>query len=199
MNKLRRTAQNDRSLGDAGATLQLLRDHDPAIGRYTQSDPIGLSGGVNTYTYVRGNPVRFYDPKGLKIYVCTRSGFRPPENALGNHSYLYDDQTNRFCGFINSSGVGNPEQEERGPFGNPPDSCKEVPNSMGLEANILECCRKRSDAGRWLPFVNDCYNLASDCLDANIPGNTTRPPGGRFSTSCNSCWKPQNKSPFSGD
>ena len=40
------------------------RDYDPSLGRYIQSDPIGLSGGLNTYSYSLQNPVRYSDPSG---------------------------------------------------------------------------------------------------------------------------------------
>lgn len=41
------------------------RDYDPVIGRYIQSDPLGLRGGINTYSYAEENSLLYIDPFGL--------------------------------------------------------------------------------------------------------------------------------------
>ena len=47
-----------------GLHYNYFRDYDPAVGRYVESDPIGLEGGLNLYDYAGLNPILRSDATG---------------------------------------------------------------------------------------------------------------------------------------
>jgi RHS repeat-associated protein len=54
---------------ETGKHYNYFRDYDPAIGRYIESDPIGLRGGLNTFGYVNQMPLTRVDPRGLESSI----------------------------------------------------------------------------------------------------------------------------------
>jgi RHS repeat-associated protein len=52
-------------LSEAGAYHYRARAYLPALGRFAQTDPIGMQGGINLYAYVLNDPVNLSDPSGL--------------------------------------------------------------------------------------------------------------------------------------
>nr|WP_254898897.1 RHS repeat-associated core domain-containing protein [Stenotrophomonas sp. NA06056] len=49
----------------SGLFYNYQREYNPALGRYSQSDPLGVAGGLATYAYVLANPVIDFDNLGL--------------------------------------------------------------------------------------------------------------------------------------
>jgi RHS repeat-associated protein len=57
----------------SGFTYMRNRYYNPHTGAFTQSDPIGLAGGLNTYGFAAGDPVTYSDPYGLSAEDCCRA------------------------------------------------------------------------------------------------------------------------------
>src|SRR5437868_4042737 len=63
------------------------RFYDPASGRFTQEDPIGIAGGLNVYGFANGDPVTNSDPYGLKADGCgSKKDEKPCRNPKADGS-----------------------------------------------------------------------------------------------------------------
>jgi RHS repeat-associated protein len=60
------------------------RTYDPSLGRYISSDPVGLSGGLNTFGYVEQSPLTFTDPNGLCPMCLGALAFLGETGAAGS-------------------------------------------------------------------------------------------------------------------
>jgi len=49
---------------ETGTNYNFFRDYSPSDGKYKESDPIGLKGGLATYSYASNSPIELVDPTG---------------------------------------------------------------------------------------------------------------------------------------
>jgi RHS repeat-associated protein len=101
---------------ETGLLYNYMRDYDPVIGKYKESDPIGIQQGTNhLFAYAANNPIRFDDPNGLCHSTLDISGgnvytmYNPgPANNYASQTLVRENRVGRL---VRSSGTCNCENK----------------------------------------------------------------------------------------
>jgi RHS repeat-associated protein len=144
-----------------GLHYNYFRDYEAGTGRYVESDPIGLRGGLSTHGYALQNPLRYSDPEGLATEAalgwCIAGG---PANPLCDAAIVVN-----VCKWV-GIGIGAMLLT-----GDTPQDCDDCPDSSkeqcyqicwaAYEAQATLCRKIRTREGR-----RQCWANAADLLGA---------------------------------
>ncbi|MDX6444755.1 MAG: hypothetical protein QOH71_1829 [Blastocatellia bacterium] len=177
---------------DTGMLYYRARFYDPSIGRFLSEDPLQLDAGINFYAYVHNDPLKYKDPLGLTVWVCSRLT-HPPESWVGaNHSYFFDDRNGQACGLSGPRMSLFPFYGSTAPEKGPSEgaTCRPIDGSdnPAKADQIMNCCKGYRSVD-YTPGISDCHNLTHSCLrraGLKDPGA----PGGRFGDRCIKCNTP---------
>ena len=169
---------------ETGLHQNYFRDYDPETGTYPQSDPIGLLGGMNPYSY-GNNPVNWIDPWGLQAAsIPTPAGPLPiilPPNSQYNkltpqqweamqkdiNSFLRLFDPRPLVNYLNEKLIPT-IQVPTGPktavdFSNTPESCK-----MQFEV-CREGCNRRCESTSSKAWCHTkCWIAYLGCMLSNL-------------------------------
>ncbi|WP_146475474.1 RHS repeat domain-containing protein, partial [Vulcaniibacterium thermophilum] len=131
----------------SGLNYNYFRDYEPATGRYIESDPVGLTASLSTYSYLDGMPVIAIDPLGLGW--AARRNYR--QRAL-------EDQAHR-------------------PDAQPPSSFKQSGPASWFWCARMRCCKDIGAACPSDEFCYDIDFVGGYPSDGAINSGTHDPPG----------------------
>lgn len=149
------------------------RYYKPSIGRFISEDPIGLAGGLNTYSYVFNRPTVLTDPTGLDAFMCTKpldvlggDGTRSGPDIWGNPAYhqyicVKDGKTTVCGGQDRQGGPWSPGKPSKDEF--KPDRCEKKDDRPCMDKCLTQAIQNpnRPKFGLFGPGTN-CQEWAAD-------------------------------------
>jgi RHS repeat-associated protein len=143
-------------MAETGLSQNYFRDFDPAVGRYVESDPIGLKGGsYSTYSYVSDGPTANSDPSGLLV---RGAGISDPEwNQVLNAEAKIRNELRRSC-----------VCPAHGPSGCIPcDLVPDLLNALDTASvtgrQLAGICGRAGVFSRWMILTPDAFNNQAGC------------------------------------
>ncbi len=151
---------------ETGLHYNYFRDYDSRLGRYVQSDPIGLNGGLNTYIYVLNNPPKYHDYFGLDITIS----FFPDAAGYAGHVGMGVNTTSTVGQRPSNSSLAVPlglnvpgEVSSDGPA---PMSLI-IPTTQKQDIAAQQCIDQRvAQKQDYNLYTNNCSQMVAQCLNA---------------------------------